>query len=280
MTPIARPSTGSQLPDRGTVTSKSSLKTEASQRTSIGHIRISRHSSRPTEISRDGTFPPTRPRSASKGKSVLNNLKGFLTGKRDIPPTHGCTGRRFSVGSRKSKPAEVDIPDVPTVPIVAELPATPAVPTISAPPDSKEEYTLVDKNVTEGVHGDIPSHRRKSSKHKAGASQSSQGTDMEKAKCDTVALMEMGLTLRQEASKEADLVRKERMTSFAQVMLDTVTNAVEAERNMYAAVQAAEQAKLSYMMTQQGVQEMNKLVSSSRRMPLFREKKKRPVNDI
>lgn len=279
MTPIARPSTGSQLPDRGTVTSKSSLKTEASQRASIGHIRISRHSSRPTEISRDGTFPPTRPRSTSKGKSVLNNLKGFLTGKRDIPPTHGCSGRRFSVGSRKSKPAEVDIPDVPTVPDVAELPAIPAVPMISAPPDSKEKPALVDKNVTKKLQEDIPLHCRKSSKHKAGAIESSQQNDMEKAKCDTVALMEMGLTLRQEASKEADLVRKERMTSFAQVMLDTVTNAVEAERNMYAAVQAAEQAKLSYMMTQQGVQEMNKLVSSSRRLPLFREKR-RPLNDV
>ncbi|KAH0370533.1 hypothetical protein KCU65_g2555, partial [Aureobasidium melanogenum] len=282
MTPIARPSMGSQLPDTGTAKSKSSAKTEASQRASIGHIRISRHSSRPIEISRDGTFPPTRPRSTSKGRSVLNNLKGFLTGKRDVSPTPGCGGRRFSVGSRKSKSVEVDVPDVPavptiptmhTVPNLPELPGMPVVPPKPAPPEFKEKTVLVDKNVTKETHGDTSSHCRTSSKHKVGAIDSSQDTDMEKAKCDTVTLMEMGLTLRHEASKEADLVRKERMTSFAQVMLDTVTNAVEAERNMYAAMQAAEQAKLSYMMTQQGVQEMNKLVSSSRQLPLFKQNK-------
>ncbi|KAK6003138.1 hypothetical protein QM012_000983 [Aureobasidium pullulans] len=275
MTPIARPSTGSQLPDHRTVTSKHHSKTGASQRASLGHIRISRQSSRPTEISRDGTFPPTRPRSTSKGKSVLNNLKGFLTGKRDVPPTAGCSGRRFSVGSSKSKSVEVENPEVPPVPDVPELPAVPVVPTIPAPP----KPALVEKNVTQENQEDLPSHCRKSSKHKVGAVDSSQGTGMEKSKCDTVALMEMGLTLRQEASKEADLVRKERMTTFAQVMLDTVTNAVEAERNMYAAMQAAEQAKLSYMMTQQGVQEMNKLVSSSRRVPLFK-RKKQSDNDV
>ncbi|KAH0341454.1 hypothetical protein KCU81_g6321, partial [Aureobasidium melanogenum] len=282
MTPIARPSTGHQLPDHGTVKSKSSAKTEASQRASIGHIRISRHSSRPIEISRDGTFPPTRPRSTSKGKSVLNNLKGFLTGKRDVSPTPGCGGRRFSVGSRKSKSVEVEVPDVPaiptiptmhTVPNLPELPGMPVVPPKPAPPESKEKTVLVDKNATRETPGDASSHCRTSSKHKDGAIDSKSDADMEKAKCDTVTLMEMGLTLRQEASKEADLVRKERMTSFAQVMLDTVTNAVEAERNMYAAMQAAEQAKLSYMMTQQGVQEMNKLVSTSRQLPLFKKNK-------
>jgi hypothetical protein len=123
-----------------------------------------------------------------------------------------------------------------------------------------------------------PSLRRKASKSKVSATDARQEADVEKEKRDTVALMEMGLTLRQEAFKEDDLVRKERMTSFAQVMLDTVTSAVEAERNMYAAMQAAEQAKMSYMMTQQSVQEMNKLVSTSRRLPLFK-KKKRPTND-
>jgi len=39
-------------------------------------------------------------------------------------------------------------------------------------------------------------------------------------------------------------------------------------------MQAAEQAKMSYMMTQQSVQEMNKLVSTSRRLPLFKRKKR------
>ncbi|KAG9581942.1 hypothetical protein KCU77_g2283, partial [Aureobasidium melanogenum] len=285
MTPIARPSTGKQLPDHNTVTSKSGSKPEASQRASIGHIRISRQSSRPIEISRDGTFPPTRPRSGSKGKSVLNNLKGFLTGKRDVSPTPGCGGRRFSVGSRKSKSVEVDIPDVPavpnmpTIPNMPELPGMPVVPPKSTLSESLEKTVLVDKNVTKKAQEKTSSLFHEISKHKVGAIGSDQETDMEKAKCDTVALMEMGLTLRHEASKEADLVRKERMTSFAQVMLDTVTNAVEAERNMYAAMQAAEQAKLSYMMTQQGVQEMNKLVSTSRQLPLFREKKQ-PHNDL
>ncbi|KAG9696995.1 hypothetical protein KCU95_g3877, partial [Aureobasidium melanogenum] len=285
MTPIARPSTGSQLPGHTTATSKSTSKPEANQRASIGHIRISRQSSRPIEISRDGTFPPTRPRSTSKGKSVLNNLKGLLTGKRDVPPTTGCGGRRFSVGSRRSKSVEVNIPDVPaipnipTIPNMPELPGMPVVPPKPTLPESFEMTVLVNKNVTKEAQEETPSLCHESSKHKVGAIGSSQGTDMEKAKCDTVALMEMGLTLRHEASKEADLVRKERMTSFAQVMLDTVTNAVEAERNMYAAMQAAEQAKLSYMMTQQGVQEMNKLVSSSHRLPLFREKKQ-PHNDL
>ncbi|KAH0384987.1 hypothetical protein KCU92_g3938, partial [Aureobasidium melanogenum] len=285
MTPIARPSMGKQLPDHNTVTSKTGSKREASQRASIGHIRISRQSSRPIEISRDGTFPPTRPRSGSKGKSVLSNLKDFLTGKRDVSPTPGCSGRRFSVGSRKSKSVEVDIPDVPalpnmsTIPNMPELPGMPVVPPKPTPPKSLKKTVLVDKNVTKEAQEETSSLCHGSSKHKVGAISSSQETDMERAKCDTVTLMEMGLTLRHEASKEADLVRKERMTSFAQVMLDTVTNAVEAERNMYAAMQAAEQAKLSYMMTQQGVQEMNKLVSTSRQLPLFREKKQ-PHNDL
>ncbi|KAG9520267.1 hypothetical protein KCV07_g4443, partial [Aureobasidium melanogenum] len=285
MTPIARPSMGKQLPDHNTVTSKTGSKREASQRASIGHIKISRQSSRPIEISRDGTFPPTRPRSGSKGKSVLSNLKDFLTGKRDVSPTPGCSGRRLSVGSRKSKPVEVDIPDVPalpnmsTIPNMPELPGMPVVPPKPTPPESLEKTVLVDKNVTKEAQEETSSLCHESSKHKVGAISSSQETDMERAKCDTVTLMEMGLTLRHEASKEADLVRKERMTSFAQVMLDTVTNAVEAERNMYAAMQAAEQAKLSYMMTQKGVQEMNKLASTSRQLPLFREKKQ-PHNDL
>ncbi|KAH0134201.1 hypothetical protein KCU82_g19524, partial [Aureobasidium melanogenum] len=160
-----------------------------------------------------------------------------------------------------------------------ELPGMPVVPPKSTLSESLEKTVLVDKNVTKKAQEKTSSLFHEISKHKVGAIGSDQETDMEKAKCDTVALMEMGLTLRHEASKEADLVRKERMTSFAQVMLDTVTNAVEAERNMYAAMQAAEQAKLSYMMTQQGVQEMNKLVSTSRQLPLFREKKQ-PHNDL
>jgi len=131
--------------------------------------------------------------------------------------------------------------------------------------------TPAKKDVTEE---EKPSLRRKASKHKMAATEAKQEPDSGKETRDTVALMEMGLTLRQEASKEDDLVRKERMASFAQVMLDTVTNAVEAERNMYTAMQAAEQAKMSYMMTQQSVQEMNKLVSTSRRLPLFKRKKR------
>lgn len=279
-------------------------------RTSIGNIKAARQTSQPTEAARDSSSTPlTRPRSESKGKSVLNNLKGLFSGKRDVPPTPGSSGRRFSIGSRKSVSMEPeDIPDVPAVPAVPSVPSLP-----ESGRKSTTKSILVKKTATEEVHSsngetpkehsipprprrkstvkdaapkkdsvtsgeEKPSLRRKASKSKVSATDTRQEADAEKEKRDTVALMEMGLALRQEAFKEDDLVRKERMTSFAQVMLDTVTNAVEAERNMYAAMQAAEQAKMSYMMTQQSVQEMNKLVSTSRRLPLFK-KKKRPTND-
>jgi hypothetical protein len=328
-TPIARPSTGSQ-------TIATPRKTETSHRASIGHIKIVRQTPQPIETSRDGTFPPTRPRSESKGKSVLDNLKGLFSGKRDAPATPSSSGRRFSIGSRKSVSTDADIPDVPAVPDVPAIPAVPAVPTLpvgptlptmpalpavpavpaaSALPESRSKSTtksiLVKKTATEEAHSkselppkdisvlprprrrsavkdnptkkdmaddETPSLRRKASKHKVAAAEATQETDSGRETRDTVALMEMGLTLRQEASKEDDLVRKERMASFAQVMLDTVTNAVEAERNMYTAMQAAEQAKMSYMMTQQSVQEMNKLVSTSRRLPLFKRKKRTDGN--
>jgi molybdenum-dependent DNA-binding transcriptional regulator ModE len=48
---------------------------------------------------------------------------------------------------------------------------------------------------------------------------------------------------------------------------------------MYTAMQAAEQAKMSYMMTRQSVQEMNKLVSTSNRLSLFEKKKRSENND-
>jgi hypothetical protein len=309
ITPIARPSTGSQLTDQTATTPKSTTKTEASQRASIGHIKIVRQQLHPIETSRDGTFPPARPQSESKGKSVLNNLKGLFSSKRDATPTPSSRGRRFSIGSRKSVSTEADIPDVPAVPVV------PAVPALSALPESLRKSTKaipVEKSAPEDVHPSIhelpttassilprpgkeptskdnsakkdvaeekrSSFRHKTSKHKVAADEATPETGSKKETRDTVTLMEMGLTLRQEASKEDDLVRKERMASFAQVLLDTVTNAVEAERNMYTAMQAAEQAKMSYMMTQQSVQEMNKLVSTSGRLSLF-ERKKRPNNN-
>jgi hypothetical protein len=321
-TPIARPSTGSQLTDQPVATPKSTSKTEASHRVSIGHIKIVRQSLHPVETSRDGTFPPARPRSDSKGKTVLNNLKGMFSGKRDTPSTPGSSGRRFSIGSRKSGSTEADIPDVPTVPAVPAIPAMPVIPSVPAVPvssvfsDSRRKSTarsiLVNRNANQEAplsdpklsisepstlpqptrkstgrdsaakkdvaEEDRHSLRRKASRHKVAAIEATSELDSEKKTRDTVALMEMGLTLRQEASKEDDLVRKERMASFAQVMLDTVTNAVEAERNMYTAMQAAEQAKMSYMMTQQSVQEMNKLVSTSRRLPLFKRKKRSDGN--
>lgn len=324
-TPIARPSTGIQPTEQSVATPKSTSKTEASHRVSIGHIKIVRQSSHPVETSRDGTFPPARPRSDSKGKSVLNNLKGLFHAKRDTPSTPSSSGRRFSIGSRKSVPTEADIPDVPTVPAVPAIPAMPAMPVIPSVPaiptssvlsesrrKSATKSILVKRNANEeapvsdpklpisetsisphptrkstgddsqakrdGSEEDKPSLRRKASKHKVAAIEAASDLDSEKKTRDTVALMEMGLTLRQEASEEDDLVRKERMASFAQVMLDTVTNAVEAERNMYTAMQAAEQAKMSYMMTQQSVQEMNKLISTSRRLPLFKRKKRSDGN--
>ncbi|KAI4731160.1 hypothetical protein E4T49_00930 [Aureobasidium sp. EXF-10728] len=307
-TPIARPSVGSQLPGSTTTTTpKPNPKTEPNHRMSIGHIRISRQSPHPIETSRDGTFPPTRPRSGSKGKAVLNNLKGLFSGKRDGPPTPSHRGRRFSIGSRKSVTTEVDVPDVPPLP---KVPPVPAVPTGSALLESRAKSApksiLVKKTAAEEVQSsnseaskescipprlrrkssakgnlmkkevpeeDRPSLRRKTSKHEVAAKESTEGGP-EKATSDSVALMEMVLTLREQAFKEDDLVRKERMTSFAQVMLDTVTNAVEAERNMYAAMQAAEQAKMSYMMTQQSVQEMSKIVSTSQRQPPSKKKKR------
>ncbi|KEQ74636.1 hypothetical protein M436DRAFT_43562 [Aureobasidium namibiae CBS 147.97] len=293
-TPIARPSTGSQ---QTISTPKSTSKTEAGCRASIGHIKIVRQTPQPIETSRDGTFPPTRPRSESKGKSVLNNLKGLFSGKRDATTTPSSSGRRFSIGSRKSVSVEADVPDVPTVPDMPTLPAMPAMPALPATPALPTLPTVSDmpgsRRKSSGIlprprrkstvkdnpakkdatEEEKPSLRRKASKHKVVATETTQEPDSGKETRDTVALMEMGLTLRQEASKEDDLVRKERMASFAQVMLDTVTNAVEAERNMYTAMQAAEQAKMSYMMTQQSVQEMNKLVSTSRRLPLFKKKK-------
>ncbi|THV86865.1 hypothetical protein D6D29_01173 [Aureobasidium pullulans] len=315
VTPTARPGLSGQPPRQATPSLKDHDSTTASanKRTSIGNIKAARQTFQPTEAARDGSSTPlTRPRSESKGKSVLNNLKGLFSGKRDVPPTPGSNGRRFSIGSRKSVSMEPeDIPDVPAVP------AVPVVPSVPSLPESRRKSTtksiLVKKTATEEVHSsngetskehsilprprrkstvkdaapkkdsvtseeEKPSLRRKASKSKVSATDARQEADAEKEKRDTVALMEMGLTLRQEAFKEDDLVRKERMTSFAQVMLDTVTSAVEAERNMYAAMQAAEQAKMSYMMTQQSVQEMNKLVSTSRRLPLFK-KKKRPTND-
>lgn len=314
-TPIARPSTGSQ---QTASTPKSTSKSEAGCRASIGHIKIVRHTPQPIETSRDGTFPPTRPRSESKGKSVLNNIKGLFSGKRDATPTPTSSGRRFSIGSRKSVSTEADVsavpavPEVPALPTMPAIPAVPALPAVSAAPGSRGMSTtksiLVNKAAMEEdqpalsqlqtkessilpkprrksmvktnaakkdvTDEDRPSLRRKASKHKIAAADATQESLSGRETRDTVALMEMGLTLRQEASKEDDLVRKERMASFAQVMLDTVTNAVEAERNMYTAMQAAEQAKMSYMMTQQSVQEMNKLVSTSRRLPLFKRKKR------
>jgi hypothetical protein len=303
-TPIARPSTGSQLTDQLTTTPKSTAKT------SIGHIKIVRHQLHPIETSRDGTFPPAPPHNESKGKSVLNNLKGLFSGKRDATSTPGSRGRRFSIGSRKSVSTEADIPDMPAVP------AVPAIPASTALPESLRKSTMtlsVKKSATEDVHPSIPelptnessilqrpgkestfkdnptkkvvageeisSLRHKASKHKVAADEATPETGSKKETRDTVALMEMGLTLRQEASKENDLVRKERIASFAQVLLDTVTNAVEAERNMYTAMQAAEQAKMSYMMTRQSVQEMNKLVSTSNRLSLFEKKKRSENND-
>lgn len=317
-TPIARPSTGSQ---QTISTSKSTSKSEAGCRASIGHIKIVRHTPQPIETSRDGTFPPARPRSESKGRSVLHNLKGLFSGKRDSTPVTTSSGRRFSIGSRKSVSTEAGVPDVPAVPDIPALPTMPAIPAVpalpvapmvSAAPDAQRRSTtksILVKNATaeedypaqpepqtkdfcilprprrkstvkdnpakkDVTEEERPTLRRKASKHKIAAADVTQASTSGRETRDTVALMEMGLTLRQEASKEDDLVRKERMTSFAQVMLDTVTNAVEAERNMYTAMQAAEQAKMSYMMTQQSVQEMNKLVSSSRRLPLFKSKKR------
>jgi hypothetical protein len=321
-TPIARPSTGIQLTEQPVATPKPTSKTEASHRVSIGHIKIVRQSLHPVETSRDGTFPPARPRSDSKGKSVLNNLKGLFYAKRDTPSTPGSSGRRFSIGSRKSGTTAADIPDVPTVPAVPAMPAMPVIPSVPAAPTSSVQSEFRRKSATKSIlvkrnaneetplsdpklpisetsispqptrkstsddsqakrdraEEDKYSLRRKASKHKVAAIEAASELDSGKKTRDTVALMEMGLTLRQEASKEDDLVRKERMASFAQVMLDTVTNAVEAERNMYTAMQAAEQAKMSYMMTQQSVQEMNKLVSTSRRLPLFKRKKRSDGN--
>jgi hypothetical protein len=311
VTPTNRPSTGSQLTDQTVATPKSKSKSETSSRVSIGHIKIVRQSLHPIETSRDGSFPPAQPRSESKSRLVLNNLKGLFSGRRDTTSAPGSRGRRFSIGSRKSVSTEADIPDVPVVPALPTMPAVSAVSTISAPPESGRRSTtksiLIKNTTAEQAHSSKPgfstqepsilpraaekstvkdspsktdvageerfSLRRKASRREvATRTETTPEMHSEKETHNTVALMELGLTLCQEASKEDDLVRKERMASFAQAMLDTVTNAVEAERNMYTAMQAAEQAKMSYMMTQQSVQELNKLVSTSRRLPLFERK--------
>lgn len=307
-TPTSRPSTARQPSYQGSTKSSASaanepptLAADTNNRASLAsrHVPMA-------EIARDSSSTPsTRPRSESKGKSVLNNLKGFFSTKRDVPSTPGTSSRRFSIGSRRSVSMEPDVPDVPDVPALPSLPdsrkksTTKSIlikkdpsedvrsPTIEVPkesssvlPRSRRKSTV--KNTSSkmdigSADDEKPTLRRKASRTRVAPEATVSDADSEKEKRDTVALMEMGLTLRQEAFKEDDLVRKERMTSFAQVVLDTVTNAVEAERNMYAAMQAAEQAKMSYMMTQQSVQEMNKLVSTSRRLPLFK-RKKQPAN--
>ncbi|KAI5248045.1 hypothetical protein E4T42_05772 [Aureobasidium subglaciale] len=287
-TPTTNPS---QLPAQAAVTPKSSHRRGGSfmQCGSIGNIKLGRQSPEPLEISRDGTFPSTRSRSEAKGKSVLDNLKGLFSSKREIPSTSGSGGRRFSIGSRKSALADADIPEVPAVPSLPEARKGPTTKSILVKKTAVEEVQSPRRAATllkspqssivkdtpaslNAAEQHIPSLLRKISKNNLAAAEANHQVDLDFVKRDTVTLMEMGLTLRREASKEDDLVRKERMTSFAQVMLDTVTNAVEAERNMYTAMQAAEQAKLSYMMTQQSVQEMNKLVSTSQRPSLFKKK--------
>ncbi|KAI5202558.1 hypothetical protein E4T39_04664 [Aureobasidium subglaciale] len=287
----------SQLSGQTTVAQKSSHKRGGSfmQCGSLGNIKIGRQSPEPTEISRDGTFPSTKSRSEAKGKSVFDNLKGLFSSKREISSTSGSGGRGPLVANLKSASTDANIPEVPAVPSLPDSRKEPKTKSILVKKTAVEEVQSPEFGTSRGpsamlksqqipmvknapasmsvAERDIPSLLRKVSKNDLAAAEAGQEADLEFVKRDTVTLMEMGITLRQEASKEGDLVRKERMTSFAQVMLDTVTNAVEAERNMYTAMQAAEQAKLSYMMTQQSVQEMNKLVSTSHRSSLFKKKR-------
>jgi hypothetical protein len=284
-----------QVPAKITV-SEQPVASPASQRTPSGPLKAACHVVHDMACDTSPPIPLTRPRSQSKGKFSLNNLKGLFSGKRDVPPTPGTSSRRFSIGSRKSTGVP-DVPAMPSLPDTIRKTATKSIlvkkaaeeklqalaievprgasPSLPAPRSKSTARAPPPKNDVNVGSEEKPTRRRKGSKSKITDTASASDAEAEKEKHDTVTLMEMGLSMRQEAFKEDDLVQKERMASFAQVMLDTVTNAVEAERNMYAAMQAAEQAKMSYMMTQQSVQEMNKLVATSRRLPLFKSKKQK-----
>lgn len=122
-------------------------------------------------------------------------------------------------------------------------------------------------------HTGSPTLKRESQKPTTGSAPFSQdinGRQSESADSpcgQSTALTRMTLALMEEVNNEGDSSKKARMLSLAQVMLDAVSNAREAERSMVSAQQAAEAARMSYEMTERSVIEMARLISSSRNMP-------------
>lgn len=172
------------------------------------------------------SVPTTMPRTRSRAKSrgMIDNIKGFFTGKQTVPslPNPAGHAHKASLVSHTGSP-------------------------------------LLKRGSLEPVtepNSFIPEHLTPRQNNSTGE------TNVQSA-----ALTQMTLALMEEVNSEHDGSKKARMLSLAQVMLDAVSNAREAERSMVSAQQSAEAARMSYEMTQRSVVEMGRLISSSRHMP-------------
>ncbi|GAB7351683.1 hypothetical protein MBLNU459_g2278t1 [Dothideomycetes sp. NU459] len=172
-----------------------------------------------------------RTRSRSKSRGMIDNIKGFFTGKQNVPPVPSLLNHANvdSLVSHTGSPARKR---ESMRPVVTPTPLS----------QSHDVASVPQSQATVTTNG------------------------------QTLALTQMTLALMEEVNNEGDSPQKARMLSLAQVMLDAVSNAREAERSMLSAQQAAEAARMSYEMTQHSVVEMGRLISSSRHMPSLLKK--------
>ena len=173
----------------------------------------------------------TTPRSRSKSRIVMDNIKGLFTGKREDhveqPPPMPSVGGENAGDSRGRKVTAAGSPVGKT----GTLPRSHACPDLNAAKDKE----ILDSEPLQGTSALTP-----------------------ETKSITDAVNRAFL----EAQKEPDLVAREKMLSIASVMLDALSSSRQAEKSMLEAQQAAAAAKASYELTQRSMQEMGRLINS------------------
>ncbi|KAK5134689.1 hypothetical protein LTR08_006204 [Meristemomyces frigidus] len=184
----------------------------------------------------DGTAVPKTPRARSKSRYVLDKINGLFSGKREkkfspAPPVPAIENR-FTAGRN------IDV-------TASGSPALKAIryPSISMNP-----------SISPSNH---PAFRN-NSRHTSAASAGIPAASFTASE-DGQVLLDWTASLIENARRETNLVRRERMLSFVKVLNDSMISAREAQISAEAARRAAKSAQASFEITQKSIAMLQRL---------------------
>ncbi|KXT08348.1 hypothetical protein AC579_9933 [Pseudocercospora musae] len=187
------------------------------------------------------------PRSRSKSRTVLDKINGFFSHKRDKKP---------EVGSEAPPPLPpLDFGKLPTRNTAHIDDSSTLFPQLNRTKrGTSPPLTSLPEAATSPPSQDLRSFSRASDKSMAGILPLD-------GDCDGTVLT-LTDKLVNKAKQERSVTRKQRLTNFAQILHDAMIHVREAKISAETARQMAEQAELSYLKTQKGVEMLSRLASS------------------